>query len=286
MKKCLTAILMAVFLTAVTMAASAEEAQTEAQSETEAQSSEETTNAAEYSDRTVVVVTAGSGEPYSLIQDDGTWTGIDAEMWDEIGKRTGWTIEMKQAAFDAIWGELDTGRADVAANCWAVKPEREEKYLASIPYYGDAQCVIVAGDNTDINTFDDLAGKKVGCTNGQASQTIIEEMAENTGFEVTLYEDTNVGYGDLNLGRLDAYATTDTAVYNYMHYNEGVEFRFLDERLTANNVAYFLQKNEEGEALAKELNQVIQEMLDDGTVAAITEKWMFSDMTKLIQPEE
>ena len=78
MKKCLTAILMAVSLTAVTMAASAEEAQTEAQSETEAQSSEETADTAEYSDRTVVVVTAGSGEPYSLIQDDGTWTGIDA----------------------------------------------------------------------------------------------------------------------------------------------------------------------------------------------------------------
>ena len=27
----------------------------------------------------------------------------------------------------------------------------------------------------------------------------------------------------------------------------------------------------------------IQEMLDDGTVAKITEKWMYADMTKLIQ---
>ena len=66
--------------------------------------------------RTVTVVTAGTGEPYSLLADDGTWTGIDAEMWDEIEKRTRWKVELKQAAFDALWGELDTERADVAAN--------------------------------------------------------------------------------------------------------------------------------------------------------------------------
>ena len=34
--------------------------------------------------RKVVLVTSGAGEPYSLLADDGTWTGIDAEMWAEI----------------------------------------------------------------------------------------------------------------------------------------------------------------------------------------------------------
>ena len=51
----------------------------------------------------------------------------------------------------------------------------------------------------------------------------------------------------------------------------------------ANNVAYFLPKTERGEKLKAELDKVLQEMLDDGTVAKITEKWMFADMTKLIQ---
>lgn len=233
--------------------------------------------------RKVVLVTSGAGEPYSLLADDGTWTGIDAEMWAEIEKRTGWEVEVKQAAFDSIWGELDTKRADVAANCWAVKPERTEKYYASIPYYGDAQCIIVPESNTDINTFDDLKGKKVGCTNGQAAQTIIEQMSGEIGFEVVLYEDSTVGMNDLNLGRVDAYANTTTNVNNFMHYNDTIKFRFLDEDLTANNVAYFIQKTDEGKELCDELNKVLQEMLDDGTVAKITEKWMFADMTQLIQ---
>ena len=231
----------------------------------------------------VVVVTAGTGEPYSLLSDDGkTWTGIDAEMWAEIEKRTGWEVEVKQAAFDALWGELDTERADVAANCFAVKKERADKYNATIPYYGDAQCVIVNEDSS-YKTLEDLKGKTIGCTNGQAAQTIIEDMAKEKGFTVKLYEDSAVGMNDLKLGRIDAYANTTTNVNAFTHNNTDAKFRFFDEQLLANNVAYFLPKTDDGEKLTKELDDVIQDMLDDGTVAKITEKWMYADMTKLIQ---
>lgn len=231
----------------------------------------------------VVVVTAGTGEPYSLLSDDGkTWTGIDSEMWAEIEKRTGWEVEVKQAAFDALWGELDTERADVAANCFAVKKERTDKYNATIPYYGDAQCVIVNEDSS-YKTLEDLKGKTVGCTNGQAAQTIIEDAAKEIGFEVKLYEDSAVGMNDLVLGRIDAYANTTTNVNAFTHNHNEAKFRFFDKNLTANNVAYFLPKTDRGEKLTEELNKVLQDMLDDGTVAKITEKWMFADMTKLIQ---
>ena len=247
-------------------------------------SKKETTEASDKkdSDETVTVVTAGTGEPYSLLADDGTWTGIDAEMWDEIEKRTGWKVELKQAAFDALWGELDTERADVAANCFAVNAERTDKYNATIPYYGDAQCIIV-NDDSSYKTVDDLKGQVVGCTNGQAAQTIIEDLAKEKGFEVKLYEDSAVGMNDLKLGRIAAYANTTTNVNAFTHNNEDANFRFFDENLMANNVAYFLPKTERGDKLTEELNDVIQEMLDDGTVAKITEKWMYSDMTKLIQ---
>lgn len=246
----------------------------------------ESTAASTSSDSTdidkVTVVTAGTGEPYSLLADDGTWTGIDAEMWAEIEERTGWEVEVKQAAFDSLWGELDTKRADVAANCFAVKEERTDKYNATIPYYGDAQCVIVNSDS-DYETLDDLKGKTIGCTNGQAAQTIIEGLADEKGFTVKLYEDSAIGMSDLINGRIDAYANTTTNVNAFTHNHEEADFRFFDEDLMANNVAYFLPKTERGEAIKEKLDEVIQEMLDDGTVAEITEKWMYADMTQLIQ---
>ena len=108
-------------------------------------------------------------------------------------------------------------------------------------------------------------------------------MAKEKGFTVKLYEDSTVGMNDLKLGRIDAYANTTTNVNEFTHYNSDAKFRFFDEKLLANNVAYFLPKTDKGDKLTKELDDVIQDMLDDGTVAKITEKWMYADMTKLIQ---
>lgn len=73
-----------------------ESADTEAEDST-ATDTEETADAADSEVRTVRLVTAGVDEPPSLIHNDGTWTGIDAEMWAEIEKRTGWNVEVSQA---------------------------------------------------------------------------------------------------------------------------------------------------------------------------------------------
>lgn len=66
-----------------------------------------------------------------------------------------------------------------------------------------------------------------------------------------------------------------------MHFNDG-KFEFLDEDLMANNVAYFVPKTERGAVIRDALNEVIQEMLDDGTVSEIVSKWMYADMTEYI----
>ncbi|MFQ9702367.1 MAG: substrate-binding periplasmic protein [Enterocloster clostridioformis] len=63
--------------------------------------------------RTVIVGTAGTGEPYSMVDDQGNWTGAEADLWAEIEARTGWTIEMKQVSdMASSFGELNTGRVD------------------------------------------------------------------------------------------------------------------------------------------------------------------------------
>lgn len=231
--------------------------------------------------QTVTIVTSGSGEPYSLLDDDMNWSGIDAEIWAVIAERTGWNVELKRAAFDSIFGELDAGRADLTANCWAIKEERTDKYYASIPYYGDSQMLAVAGDNQSVNTFKDLRGKRVGVTSGQASETILEEMSREYGFELVTYEDTAGGLQQVTMGRIDAMGGAVTTVNNYTK-NTGNDLRILDEKLMANNVGYFFPKTEKGKALCEEVNQQLQLLLEDGTIGKITEKWLFEDMTPYI----
>lgn len=232
--------------------------------------------------RKVIIATGGTGEPYSLLSSDGKdWTGIDAEMWSEIGKRTGWDIEVKQAEFSSLFGELDAGRVDVAANCFATTKARMDKYTTSHPYYGDAQCVIVNEDKSDINTFEALKDVTIGVTQGQASQVSVEKMADTYGWNVVVYETSDTGYQDLYLKRIDAMATTDSLVHKYEK-TQNMKFHILDNRLLANNVAYYFQKNDKGEKLCEEVNEVLDKMMEDGTTSKIVTKWMYSDMTKMI----
>lgn len=268
-----------------TSAASSEAVSSESSSGQTATASGETASngtTAKGESRKVVIGTGGTGEPYSLLSDDGkTWTGIDAEMWSEIAKRTGWEIETKQTEFSSLFGELDTGRVDVVANCLAATDARKEKYLTSHPYYGDAQCVIVNGDKSDINTFDQLKGATIGVAQGQASQVSVEKIAETYGWKVVVYETSDTGYQDLNLKRIDAMATTDSLVYKYEK-SQNMNFHILDTRLLSNNVTYFFPKNDKGQALCDEVNKVLDEMMKDGTTSKIISKWMYSDMTQLI----
>lgn len=233
----------------------------------------------------VNLVTSGKGEPYSLIAADGTWTGIDADVWEEIKKDTGVEVNVMQAEFSSMFGELDAGRANLVANCLAVKKERTDKYLASHPYYGDAQDVTVAPDNNDINGFEDLAGKTCGVTAGSASQTIANDMAAQYGFTVTTYEDANISLNDCLLGRIDAVFTTDTAVYKFNNAN-GVTMRILDKRTLSNNVAYFFPKTDEGQKYCDFVNAEIDKMLADGRMASICETWLYADMTQLISDDD
>ena len=234
--------------------------------------------------RKLVVGTYGAALPYSYLKDDGTWTGVEADLWDEIVKRTGWEIEVKQCPDMAtLFGELDSGRIMVAANCAAITAARLEAHLASDPIYADAQVITVLPDSP-YKTFEDLRGMKIGCQAGQAAQNTVEKMAPDYDWDVIAYETSAAAFQDCSLGRIPALAHTVSSVEKYQR-ELGVEFRMLDEKLFGNNVGWWFQDNDDGRALRDDLNIVLAEMQEDGTVAKITTEWFYEDMTKLISDE-
>lgn len=251
-------------------------------SSTEAASTDTSASSESSETRTVKVATTGSGEPYSLVDADGKWTGMEADMWAEVESRLGWTVEMSAVGdTSSVFGELTAGRADVAANCYAITEARLETYIACDPIYGDAQVVIVQPDSS-YKTLEDLRGCTMGVTSGQAAQNTIEELAPTYDWNVVTYEESNAGFQDCALGRVDAYANTVTNIEK-AEAAQGLEFRMLDEKLFGNNVSWFLMP--EQTELRDELNKVIADMHEDGTLSELTKKWFLEDMTTYISDE-
>ena len=126
-----------------------------------------------------------------------------------------------------------------------------------------------------------MRGCTMGVTAGQAAHSTVEKLAPEYDWEVITYEDSTAGFQDCSLGRVDAYANTVTNIEKAER-AQGLEFRQLDEKLFGNNVGWWFPDTEEGKELRDELNGVLQEMQDDGTIREIVTKWFYEDLTQLI----
>lgn len=252
----------------------------EATEETEAEADSDT----EISE--VVVATSGTSDLFSQIDPDAEeWTGIDGDVWREIEDRTGWTVEIKQVAFDGLIGELDTGRADVASNHMELTEERQSQALPSTPYSSEAAVFQILEENSaELQSEEDfeVVGVKSG---GSTTQRVQDELAEEYGFEVRTYQENAELFNDLVQGRVDAVVFAESSMQDY---SEKIDAQMVraGEPIAISNVAMLLQDNEEGQVLKEELDAVIQEMVDDGTIAEITKKWTGLDLTQNISAVE
>ncbi|MDL5376186.1 MULTISPECIES: transporter substrate-binding domain-containing protein [Exiguobacterium] len=221
-------------------------------------------------DGTLTVGTAGTLYPASFREEDSdTLTGFDVELMKEVGKRLDLEVQFKEMAFDNMLTSVQNGQVDVAANDISVTDDRKEKFAFSTPYkytYGTA--IVRKSDLSGIESLEDLKGKKAA---GEAT-TVFMDVARQYGAEEVIYDNaTNDQYlRDVSTGR------TDVILNDY--YLQTLALAFFPEfDITIHpDIAYnpqevaFLMDKENAE-LQENIDRVLTEMLEDGTVKELSE---------------
>lgn len=221
-------------------------------------------------DGTLTVGTAGTLYPASFREEDSdTLTGFDVELMKEVGKRLDLEVQFKEMAFDNMLTSVQNGQVDVAANDISVTEDRKEKFAFSPPYkytYGTA--IVRKSDLSGIESIEDLKGKKAA---GEAT-TVFMDVARQYGAEEVIYDNaTNDQYlRDVSTGR------TDVILNDYYLQTLALAF-FPDFDITIHpDIAYnpqevaFLMDKENAE-LQENIDRVLGEMLEDGTVKELSE---------------
>lgn len=230
----------------------------------------------------MVVACSNTAEPYSYVE-NGEHKGFEVDMWNEIAKRTGYEVKMETMGFSSIFGALDSGKVDVAGNFFGKTEERLEKYNASVSYGHDGVGVAVLSGNTDINTIDDLKGKKVAVAEGSQGQAVGETVSKEKNFELTIFGDGTSGVQDLALNRSDAWMDSKITL-SFDSAKAGVNIRILDAELSSSNVGYFFRKNDaESDTKREAVDKALEAMLKDGTVKQLSEKWFHRDVTEGVE---
>lgn len=198
-------------------------------------------------------------------------TGFEVEVAREVAERLELEIEFKEMGFDEMLTSVQTGQVDIAANDIEITEDRAEEFIFSTPVkYSYGTAVVRKDDLSGIETLEDLEGKKAA----GASTSIYMEIARSYGAEEVTYDNASneVYLRDVSIGR------TDVILNDYYLSTFGVA-AFPELNITIHpDIKYApsevgLVMNKDNEELAENVNRVLDEMLEDGTITEISEEF-------------
>ena len=163
-----------------------------------------------------------------------------------------------------------------------VTEERAEKYDFSDPYAYIRTAIVINGDNSEIQSFEDLNGKKTANT----ISSTYAELAEGYGAQVTGVDDLNQTFELLLSGRIDATLNAELTYYDYMkaHPERNLKIAALTEE--ASLVCIPMKKGEDSASLRKAVNEAIAKISESGQLSELPEKYFGSDISKAPQGDE
>ncbi len=221
--------------------------------------------------KVLVMATNAYFPPYEYYEGSEI-TGIDAEIAKAIAGKLGMELQIEDVEFDSIIAGVQSGKFDMGMAGMTVTEERQMSVNFSDPYATGIQVIIVKEDSaiTDIDSLYDgdyLIGVQQGTT---GDIYISEDIGDDA---VIRYSKGNDAVLALVSGKVDAVVIDNEPAKAYVDANPGL--KILETPYTVEDYAIcFAKDNEE---LRDQVNGALKELTEDGTIAAIIEKYIPSN---------
>ena len=224
-------------------------------------------------DNTFIVGFDAEFPPYGYKDDSGNYVGFDLDLAQEVCNRNNWTLVKQPIDWDAKDAEIDSGSIDCIWNGFTING-REDDYTWSDAYIDNKQVVVVKSDS-GINSLADLKGKIVETQKDSSALAALQEdnkTLADTFAQLTEVADYNTAFMDLESGACDAVAIDiGVAQYQVSSKDNSDDFNILDEIISSEQYGIGFKKGNTD--LRDQVQQTLDEMFKDGTVAKIAEKY-------------
>ena len=200
--------------------------------------------------------------------------GIDMDIARAIGEKLGLEVVIEDMEFDAINESVKSGKSDVGFGGMTVTEERKEIIDFTASYATGVQVVIVKEDST-ITSVDDLFA--------EGASTIIGVQRNTTGDLYTTWDLEDAGLATIDryskgadavqslvAGKVDCVVIDNEPAKAFVAENEGL--KILDTAYALEEYAASVSKD--NPELYAAINGALEELIADGTVAAIVEKYI------------
>ena len=263
------------------------EVSSEAASEVSSEASTSETAAGDYGEfETVeegklIMSTNAQFPPYEMVADgegfNGTgFEGIDVEIASAIADKLGLELQIDDMEFTSALLAVQNNTADVMLAGLTYNEERDEVMDFTTSYATGVQVVIVPEDS-DITSTDDLANDKmIGTQAGTTGYTYASYSPEEGGYgedHVQAYDNGATAVQALMNGQIDAVIIDNAPAEEVVKANEGL--KILDSPWITED--YCAAVDEGNEALLNAIDTALQELIADGTVEEIMNKYITAE---------
>ena len=225
--------------------------------------------------------TEGTWSPWTYHDENDQLVGFDIEVAQKVAEKLGVKATFVEGEWDGLLAGVDGDRYDSMANGVEITEERAQKYDFSDPYCYIRTAIIVKSDDDSITSFEDLNGKTTANTISSTYAT----LAESYGAKTTGVDDLNQTIELLLNGRVDATLNAEVTYFDYLKEHPDANIKIAALTNDASQVAFPVRKGDETATLREALNQAINELREDGTIAEISEKYFGTDLSQAPQRE-
>ncbi|MBP1736297.1 MAG: amino acid transporter substrate-binding protein [Oscillospiraceae bacterium] len=234
---------------------------------------------------TIICALDANVAPYTYLDEDGNITGYDYETLKLIDELLpDYTFEYQMVDYDAAAIGLEAGQYDLEAGSKYKTSARAEKFLICDSNYYAAVTLAVAADS-GINSIEDMKGKTlvpVPEADG-LRQVYLDYMEANPDADITQETGSSLisisdGLSYVASGRYDGMIDPPDMFNDVLSQDADLaaKIKVIEDPFTVVGGHFLLNKSRTD--LEEQINTALQQIKEDGTLGALSEKWFGEDL--------
>ena len=207
--------------------------------------------------------------PYEMTTDDGGFEGIDVEIATAIAEKLGLELDILDMDFDSALLAVQQGKSDIVMAGVTVNEDRLLVMDFTDSYATGVQVVIVK-EGSDV-TIDNMGEGLIGTQRGTTGNIYCtDDYGED---HVVAYDDGFTAVQALMNGQVDCVVIDNAPAQEFVKNNAGLAI--LDTEYAVEDYAIGLNKG--NTALLDAINSALAELIADGTVQSIIDKYIHAE---------
>lgn len=214
-------------------------------------------------EKVYVIGTNAEYPPFEYLE-DGKVCGLDADIIAVIAQKLNIQYKWSNTNFDGLIPALQTKKMDAVIAGMSITPERAKAVNFSIPYLS-SNVAFIANKSKPINGIEDLENKNYGAELGTTKEAAARKIK---GATVTPFSSNTGALVALKSGKIDGIVLDESVAVKFVENNPEL---MLVGALEGEPKAIAFNKDDT--ELMEKFNKALQELIDDGTIQKLREKY-------------